>query len=126
MSAIAVATLERRVAQLEAEVAGYQAALMERPDFTRFVFRLTGHEGRLLACLVKRGRASREQLMIAMLGPQYASARDWKQVDVRVCKIRQKLASYGLSIETEHGYGYSMTEDDRAKVRTIMGEREGQ
>lgn len=116
----AVAALERRVSELEAENAALRDGLSERPDFTAYVFKLTKAEGKVLGCLVKLGTASRGQLMLAIHGKPVVN--DWKMVDVLVCRIRQKLARFGLTIESVRSVGYSMTEDDRAKVREIMGE----
>ena len=45
---------------------------------------------------------------------------DEKIIDVWICKMRKKLAKQGISIETEWGQGYYLTDETKAKLRSML------
>lgn len=78
---------------------------------------LTALEASIFGMLDKqRGRAlSRDRIFWALYGDQNDPPAT-KIIDVVICRIRQKLAPFGLVIRTHWGVGYSLCEtDDKAQ-----------
>tara|TARA_R110002167_G_scaffold42512_9_gene129140 strand:+ start:3469 stop:3822 length:354 start_codon:yes stop_codon:yes gene_type:complete len=75
----------------------------------RFVL-LTGKEMQLLMEIAGRfpGAISRERLLTRLYSLQHTEA-EIKIIDVYICKIRKKLKSLGINIETHWGQGYSLS-----------------
>lgn len=111
-----IRALEGEIDRLREQVRALEAALGAEFE-PSVVLGLTPHEARLIGVLVKRGQATKDQLMHAL----YALRMDGdepeiKIVDVYVCKVRKKLAPYGITIGTIWGQGYSMSSESRARV----------
>lgn len=73
-----------------------------------------------LALLVKKGRATKEQLFNLKIG--FAPARGEENeniVEVWICKLRAKLPA-GVTIESRRFQGYAMSEDSRRVMRELM------
>jgi DNA-binding response OmpR family regulator len=83
--------------------------------------KITKQEGHILLVLVRRGNATREQLHDAVEACRGNpdEATNIKIVDVVICKLRKKLAVFGINLHTIHSIGYEMTEADRRKVIDI-------
>lgn len=84
------------------------------------LFGLTQSENRLLGVLVAREHAPKAALHIALTEGYRSDDEEpaVKIVDVMICKIRKKLAPYFITIETDWGTGYHMTEQSKAIVRS--------
>lgn len=79
---------------------------------------LTTKEERLLEVLLSRDALSKDSLMAALYCDRHTDdLPELKIVDVFVCKLRKKLAPYGITIETLWGRGYAIAEPMKAKVR---------
>jgi DNA-binding response OmpR family regulator len=120
MSALAVPPLERapataksttdQPAELELNVDARTATLLSVPmKFTRrefdLILFLTEHAG---ICF------TRLQLLRSVWGHEFSGERT---VDVHVRRLRVKLAGFGPTISTVHGFGYRL--DDAERVRVI-------
>jgi two-component system cell cycle response regulator CtrA len=79
---------------------------------------LTATEERVFAMLAKREQiSSKEQLMFSLYSGRATDEEpEPKIVDVMVCKIRRKIAPFGLTIETAWGRGYVMPKASRDKL----------
>jgi|SRR5580704_8845528 hypothetical protein len=82
----------------------------------------TPQEGRLLLVILRRGHASREQLLLAADHGNQSEPSQIKLVDVVVCKMRKKLVPLGITLQTVHSLGYQMTEVDRRKIWELLKE----
>lgn len=108
--------LRERVRQLEAQLFGAEEDLP-------IEFRLSPHERQWLRCvLARKGVVTRSALMCALYsGGSIDREPEQKIVDVFACKIRRKLAPFGIKIVTSWGEGYSMPEASKAIIRTMQG-----
>lgn len=105
--------LRGRIAMLEAEI-GLR-------NNVPLLFGLTGSESRLMSMLLQRGFATKEQLLIAVTSDVTGNkVPEIKIVDVYICKMRKKLAPFGIVIETTWGRGYNLDEENRDKVRLYL------
>ena len=105
-------TLRERLRVLESEFCG--AEWLAPAEFA-----LTPSEARILAVLIFRDWATKEQLFAAQPRPDPDAAPNIKIVDVWICKIRAKLKPYGIEILTMHGRGYKIED---AEVRRRLRE----
>lgn len=91
---------------------------------------LTPSEARILALLVKRGRATRGAISHALYGSSDTPTTLTKVIDVLVSKMRKRVRPLGVVFKTiraenndsESG-GYVMSEPDRDKVKALLRER---
>lgn len=71
-------------------------------------WRLTVHEARIFCYLLTRPMATKDQLMAALYSDRVDEAPEIKIVDVFVCKLRKKIAPFGVKIATHWGQGYGL------------------
>jgi DNA-binding winged helix-turn-helix (wHTH) protein len=116
MSAVApeTARLRDRVEELE-------RLLGMRPVLPR-MWGLTGREADVLGILLRRQVMTHAQLFEAIWGGD--SDCSVKIVEVMVCKLRAKLRPHGIAIRTEHGVGYFVPSDSKAKARAQIAAHE--
>jgi len=115
---------ERRVEALEAENARLQDEIivlknaLEPPEWRAPIeLGLTTAEGRIIGFLSSRDRATKVQLLSAISFDKHADEEpEIKIVDVLVCKARKKLASFGITIDTIWGFGYSMDAESKSAL----------
>lgn len=105
--------LEARVQYLE-EALGIDESAVTFPAH----WMLTPTQARMLALLVKRPLAS----MSAINAVLYA----YRDVDAEpntcralICKLRKKLAPYGVVIENQHGHGWLLPPASRARLAEL-------
>jgi two-component system cell cycle response regulator CtrA len=115
------------VASLEAEndVLRARISMLEQEIGIRnevpLVFGLTGQESRILSMLMQRGMTTKEQLLVAVTtDPTGNQQPTIKIVDVFICKMRKKLAPFGIVIETVWGRGYNLDQENRRKVNGYL------
>jgi hypothetical protein len=80
-------------------------------------FRLTQAEARILVALAEHGYGAKEDLLAAM------SPHGQPKIDtlgVAICRLRQKLKSHDIAVETVWGQGYKLNENARARVRARL------
>lgn len=85
------------------------------PDICIRMFKLTPHEAKLMAALLKRNEASKELLLELIYGPT-EDLPEIKIIDVFVCKLRKKLKLFGVEVHTLWGRGYFMDTDTRRRL----------
>lgn len=98
--------LRARIAELE--------SLLGHDWLPPVEWRLTPAEARVMGALRSRDVATKGALMAALYRDNAADEAEIKIVDVFVCKIRKKVKSFGIVIETRWGIGYSLTPESRA------------
>ena len=120
-----------RVAQLSAEVEILRDRLSEltgREDAIVNRLKLSQREFRVAHYLAERApyTCRKDQLLIARNGWSLLDNVDvdTKMVDVMICKIRKRLKSRGIIIETDWGVGYRMTSKGAAKFMKLAYEVE--
>lgn len=79
---------------------------------------LTAAQSRLAAAIAVCGMISRAEAFPIVCVDQNAMP---KTVDVVLCKARQKLAPYGVTIDGLWGRGYRMNEVSRLKLMSAIG-----
>lgn len=77
-------------------------------------WRLTGSEATVFGCLVNRPIATKEAILTTLYSDRDEEA-EIKIIDVFVCKLRKKLAPFGITIETIWGRGYRLQDEVRAR-----------
>ena len=108
--------LRERIAELEREF-----GLASEEEVVPLIFGLTESESKIVSLLVKRGSATKEQLLTVVTRDVTGNLPpDIKIVDVYVCKIRKKLQPFGIKIETMWGRGYAMTPESRQSVTRYL------
>lgn len=80
-------------------------------------WRLTGQESRVFGVLVNREFATKEAIMAGLYGDRPDDEAEIKIVDVFICKIRQKLKPFGITITTLWGRGYALPPQHREAFR---------
>ena len=105
--------LEERIRDLEAAL----AQLTNMPAVP-LALKLTPKEASMLAALLRRHSANKEQLLAEMYAHRYHGddLPEIKIVDVFVCKLRKKLAPHGIKIETMWGVGYVLPMESRVAL----------
>lgn len=83
-------------------------------------WKLTPLETRIVLCLSrgKGGALATEHVLGAMYGPGHEHGRDCLHVAVN--KIRRKRDLHGLTVETNHGHGFSMPAESCAIVQAAL------
>ena len=109
--------LRERVRQLESKLTVQCDMPLE--------FALTAHEHKILKMMVKRpGMVVTKEQFLTELYWDRAGADEpaIKIIDVFLCKIRKKLAPFGISIETVWGRGYYVTVAAAEAVLAMTGD----
>ena len=116
--------LEAENFRLSTRVAELEAALVDTDFLAPVEWRLTALEAQMFAMLLKRELVSKAGLMTALYGDRVMhDAPQPKIVDVLICKLRQKLAPFDISILTIWAQGYRLRPEDRARLRGNIEER---
>ena len=84
--------------------------------------KLTYSERMLLGLLMRRHRATKDQMMTMLYADRPDEEPDSKILDVMICKMRKKLSPHGVEIRTIHGAGYELTPTSREKIKALMAE----
>ncbi len=74
---------------------------------------------RLLGCLLRRERWTRDDLYVALYDDP-ASAPQIKTIDVHMVHLRAALKPHGITIETLWGVGYFMTREMKARTHALF------
>lgn len=98
--------LEHENEMLKEEIERLKSEFTETEWIADPVLQLTEKEALLCQLLMKRGQATKEQIMHHLY--QMRDEAEIKIVDVFVCKVRKKLKPFGIKIETIWGKGYAM------------------
>jgi DNA-binding response OmpR family regulator len=115
-----VLTLERENEMLQERIFNLESALGMKID-TPLALDLTSHESALLGLLLKRDLVTKELAMTAFYGMGADGEEpEQKIIDVWICKLRAKLKSYGVAIETKWGQGWWMTAQAKATIQQMM------
>ncbi len=102
-----------RIAELE--------ELLGKSD-TRFdhtLIKLTKSEDEFVGLFLKRSYWTRESAFIVLYGARSDEAPEPKILDVLLSRMRHKLAKFGITINTQPGTGWSMTAENRAKLKAL-------
>ena len=84
--------------------------------------KLTYSERMLLGLLMRRHRATKDQMMTMLYADRPDEEPDSKILDVMICKMRKKLSPHGVEIRTIHGAGYELPPTSREKIKALMAE----
>ena len=84
--------------------------------------KLTCSERMLLGLLMRRNRATKDQMMTMLYADRPDEEPDSKILDVMICKMRKKLSPHGVEIRTIHGAGYELPSTSREKIKALMAE----
>lgn len=119
--------LEAMVAALEAENERLRDEIeMLKMDWgARFIaplqFKLTPKETLMFGRLLRGGLCSKNLLMAALYTAGADDDPEIKIVGVFICKMRKKIAPWGLRIDTIWGHGYQMSGAMIEKFKTDWG-----
>jgi two-component system cell cycle response regulator CtrA len=83
---------------------------------------LTTSEARLFGALMERELLTKDAAMAALYRDRGADEPELKIVDVFVCKLRKKIAPFGLTIETRWGVGWQMSAASKAIARAMIAD----
>jgi two-component system cell cycle response regulator CtrA len=86
------------------------------------VAKLTFSERLLLGLLMRRQRATKEQMMTVLYADRPDDEPGSKILEVMICKMRKKLSPHGVEICTIRGAGYKLTPTSREKIKALMTE----
>jgi hypothetical protein len=122
-SLVELVGLRRKVDDLQALIAEYVKKETSWNLGFVGVCGLTKREACVVAVLAqRRGTVSKTSLHAALYGTFHDDETpDAKIVDVFVCKIRKKLAPFGVDISTVWGAGYSMTPEHAETLCEMAG-----
>lgn len=105
--------LRERVAFLERSIGSDRAVPR--------VLGLTATESRVLAVLVVRVEASKDQILtIAYNNVHGDELPDPKIIDVFICKIRAKLRPFDIGIDTIWGQGYRLRPEMKKRIQDLL------
>lgn len=105
--------LRGRVAELEAMLGVTFAA----PP----ILGLTAHEAGLFGFLLRRDFVTKQAALSALYGGM--DEPEIKIIDVFICKLRKKIAPFGIRVETQWGQGYWMDAASKARALQMMPEK---
>ena len=105
-------TLRERVCELEKEI-GLAA---EPPP----MFGLTRSEAVMFGVLVNNRVCQASTFMTALFSLEADDPPGEKIFDVWVCRMRKKLAPFGIEIKTHWGVGYEMPDASKIIARELM------
>lgn len=115
-----IGALEAEIEALQDRVAVLEDALGMRIEVP-FVLRLTRQEAQLFGFLLKRDLVTKEQAMTVLYGDRPNGIDvEIKIIDVFVCKMRKKLKSFGIEIETVWGQGYRLLAPSKAIAADLL------
>jgi two-component system cell cycle response regulator CtrA len=100
--------LRERIAELDRALIGEDPLPIE--------WRLTEHETIVMGVLLHRELATKDAIMTALYGGRVDDAAEAKIVDVFICKMRRKLAPFGIEIKTHWGQGYFIAAPAKASI----------
>lgn len=103
-----IVDLQREVAILRERVRQLEEVLAPSTIPIPLEFRLTSSEARVFAHLASRDIATKQSVMLALYSDRPDVEPEAKIVDVFVCKLRKKVAGFGVTIETVWGQGYRL------------------
>ena len=84
--------------------------------------KLTYSERMLLGLLMRRHRATKDQMMTMLYADRPDEEPDSKILDVMICKMRKELRPHGVEIRTILGAGYELPSTSREKIKALMAE----
>ncbi len=111
--------LQNRVYELEEQFGA-------RTDFPP-TFGLTPSEAALIGILLKRETVSHQAAFIVLYGSDAdgGPANPKIVVSMLVVRLRKKLASQGIQIQTQNGVGYYLTFESKMRLRMIIEQERG-
>jgi DNA-binding response OmpR family regulator len=86
------------------------------------VAKLTFSERLLLGLLMRRQRATKEQMMTVLYADRPDEEPGSTILNVMICKMRKKLSPHDVEIRTIYGVGYELTPTSREKIKALMAE----
>jgi len=119
LAAERVAALEALLEQRDSRIQEMEEALGVT-TLPPLEFGLTGHEAAVLGILLNREVVTKQAMLCGLYSARADDAPNIKIVDVYVCKLRKKLAPFGVEVATHWGVGYSMPAGSKALVRAMM------
>lgn len=114
-----IETLKERICQLMLAHRGPDQLLIDLRDRLG----LTYSEAEITAMLLTRNMVTRDSAYTVMFGER-KDAPDPKIFDVFLCKVRPKLKYRGVDIETIWGRGWSMTQENKDRLRALLPRRD--
>lgn len=109
-----------RVDELEDEVRQLKVLAFGKDLNPPSQWRLTSRETVLIRLLALHDRVRAESFLTAMTDIVWDYDPEPKIFDVYICKLRKKLAPFGVEIVTHWGAGYAIEEPIRGKVKAAM------
>lgn len=104
--------LRERIAVLERALVG--------DDLPPLEFGLTPQEGRLFGLLMHRTTVTKDSAMAVLYRDFAKEEADLKIVDVFICRMRKKLAPFGIKIATRWGQGYELPSASKEIARGLL------
>lgn len=101
-----------RIRQLEEELAGTKESWPLDWGFTN-------SEKIIMTTLMRHDVATKENIYFTLYG-HMADPPGSKVVDVFICKIRKRLSSIGIQIQTLWGKGYAISLNDKEFIREML------
>lgn len=109
--------------RLREQVARLEAALFD-VAYIPVEFRLTPSEARILGCLMNRRLVTKDAIMAALYRDGGKDEAEPKICDVFIHKVRRKLKPFGIDIVTVWGTGWSLTDEGRARLNSMIPKNE--
>lgn len=75
----------------------------------------------LMGMLYKSNIVSREAAFVALYGSRIECDQpDIKNLDVYIWRVRDRLKRYGITVNSQRGVGWYMTQENKAKLRAYL------
>lgn len=112
--------LEEEIANLTEEITILRN-FNEGPDVLPSKFNLTPSENTIVIALARRDILTSESAMHILYSDKVGGLdRDEKIIDVFIHKIRRKLSSFGIEIETTRSVGYKMPSASKKELESLI------
>ena len=109
--------LRDRIEELEL-ILGADRSLSNR---IRGALGVTRDQAKMLGLLISRNVVTHEAMYTVVYGARPdCDQPEPKILDIQICKLRRRLQLNAIAIKTEWGEGWSMSLQDRAKVRRLI------
>ena len=102
---------------LRERIAALEGVLFAAHQDVPVQWNLTPSERRVFGVLLSRAVATKDAIMLALYGDRIDEGAEPKIADVFICKMRKKLAPWGVMIRTLRAEGWALDERSRAALK---------
>lgn len=114
-----ISAKDELIQELEDRIEYLEAQLQDEDLIIPASWQLSPSEGKVLKCLLRRNLMTRDNAMALLYSARGGDEPGDRIIDVFVAKIRRKLKRHGITIATQWGQGWYLSEGSKEIVRKV-------